>query len=289
MENSNYQRMFLFGIVAMAAAPAVDAQMSKCTDAAGKVTYQQKPCEVGSTAKTLNVEAARTPASSSSVPAPSIARSSASELSRRVQQDTSASELSKRVQQDIGLVLPLKLGCDVLVPGFAARVASDYAKFRQQYPEATRTFESGTEFKAFQDEGKRIGASGNRSPETTAQDKKQCDGLAAGLAEFGAPAVARMQSPELAWQGMLSALREGDHALAARFLTGQEAQRLGQALPGMHADAMRAMADSFEGFQLSYKDEYIAEVIVTRKFPRGNRVDSIYFAKIGPNWKVGKL
>lgn len=275
MASSSLRGMFLFGIAGLVAT-AADGQMSKCTDAAGKVTYQQKPCEAGSTQKSRNVESA---------PAPSpTARAAISPP-----MGENFPENASKAEQMVFAMLYIKIECDAAVPGFAVRTASDFDRFRRQHEETVRKVESGRDWQAAQDAIKRRGLIVNKDPAIAAAVKQRCENGFDNLAANSAPADPRMRSLELAWQSFLSALRDGNHHAAAQFLTGRATQSLGEALPKMPAEAMRSMADSFTGFQIDFKADDMASVFVSRKSATGTRVGSIEFRKMGPNWKISGM
>ncbi len=291
--------MFVVGLAGLAAASPVDAQLSKCTDAAGKVTYQQKPCEAGSAQKKITVEGSRKNITIDAAqlrppnervagpPSPEEDASRKAWLAREVEE--APRRKAWKAEQTVGATLMFKMMCDLYFPGFATRAASEFDKFRRQHEVIVRKIESARDYPTTREEVKRLGALQNSDPVKAAQFRQNCDNGLVALAEANAPGDPRMQSPEVAWRGFLSAVREGNHTAAVQFLTGRALKSLGEALPKMSADAMRAMADSFVGFQVSHQFDDIAEVFVSRKTANGNRVGSMEFVKVGPNWKIGGL
>jgi hypothetical protein len=108
---------------------------------------------------------------------------------------------------------------------------------------------------------------------------------------LGAPSARELEAhkqladPAATWRTFLAALRAADLPAAWRCVTPGLRNKFEPAFSQMSPAELRAMADSFTGFELTGKFEPYREALVTAK----GRASFIYFVNTGSEWRIQEM
>jgi hypothetical protein len=262
MENSRL-RAHAFAAVAgamlcAASAHVAGAQIYKCTNAQGKVQYQQHPCEESVVQSAVQGKAPP----SATVPPPA------------------SLDASGRGYFDIAL---RKATCDHGVPGFASRTDDDFARWKSENAALAQRVESDPEY------ARRLGEVQRRdagSTDTVA--KADCTGL---LTEFALASAnkspdRRYASPKITWATFLSAMRVGRLDAALDCLAEPARSAFGMSNRNASPESLKSFAGAFQAFNETGGEGVFREATAVRS-DAGSEI--LLFRKVGGDWKIADM
>src|SRR6185295_15566354 len=175
-------RNFRLAVLLLALGPAsAMAEIYQCKGPGGSTVFQQTPC-AGAQQSVKSVDTG-----SASVP---------------------------NEDDLVQMTLLAKVGCDTVVPGFAARSARDYAAWRSVRAAAVARVEASAGYKAKLAESRKL-LSEKSTSRDVAEMEQYCNGqVLPVLAKQGGPADRRFNSPQQTFATFLAALRRANRETA---------------------------------------------------------------------------
>lgn len=147
----------------------------------------------------------------------------------------------------VALTLLAKLGCDVVVPGFATRTAGAFAAWRQVRAGAVDRVEASADYRAREAESRRLLTEQPSSADVAEMTRYCEDQLLPLLAKEAAPADSRFQSPQRTFAAFVAALRAADRAAAIACLSDLGTDEMRDQLATLPAEQLRATGNRFVG------------------------------------------
>jgi hypothetical protein len=293
----------VLAVLGGAGAGVAHAEMYRCQQADGGVTFQAEPCSL---AELVTPEPARPPASTTPaatvapakvepppapkpppVAAPAPVRAATAE--RSITAPAPVAIPAKMVGEDEdGFVKPTKRKRDVLetsaqfercradVPGFAEKSAVIYAAWRQRHRAVLAEYSQLLSAKV------RAGRRG----ELTLPLQLCTDEWLAEIEPLSRMPDPRFQTVEKTWQVFLGALMTGDRDTLMNCLAGRAELRWKQRTARLSDEDMRRIAGSIRGLKVQWGDDYEKEGLVA---DNDNRVTGIAFRNVNEEWKIVEL
>src|SRR4030095_13339485 len=151
-------------------------------------------------------------------------------------------------QDDIvQMVLLAKVGCDTVVPGFAARSAQNYAAWRRGRADAITRIEASAAYRTKLSESRKL-LTEPRKTADVAEMQQYCDGkILPLLAKEGTTGDSRFGSPQQTFATFVAALRRADREAALACLSELHQGDERDQIASLPEDKLRETANSFLG------------------------------------------
>ncbi len=188
----------------------------------------------------------------------------------------------------VQMTLLAKVGCDAVVPGFAARSARDYAAWRSVRAAAVARVEASASYKSKLAESRKL-LSEKSSRHDVAEMEQYCNGqLLPLLVKQGAPADRRFSSPQQTFATFLGALRRADRETALACFAEFSASDDRDQIASLPAEKLQETANSFLG-SLVLKEKL--GPLQTAKAARKDGTEHTIFFDREPdgNWKISGI
>ena len=248
-------RSTALALLLLALAGGVRAEMFKCLQTDGHLSFQQLPCADG-------VPAAPAPAEA----APAAARQAAEAVSPIP---------TKRMREVLDLTALLER-CRADEPGFAERSAPLYQAWRVRHAVTLATHKALLAAKVR--EYRRGG--GGMPPQACSEEWLRA------LEPMARMPDARYGSVEKTWTLFVEALKAADRNAALACLAGNAEARWRSRIASVTDEDLRRIGRAVRDFKVQWGDDYLKEALAAGD---DNRVTAVAFRSINEEWKISDL
>lgn len=249
------------GLVAATPAPSYGYYNYKCTDAAGRVTYQDKPCGALARAAADKPSAQRTPEERDAL----LEENHRARFNRppdsKVEKIFAAcpaipDNLLSQVYAVLFHAMSMQAACDAAVPGFRKRTAASRRQLAKE--DLVRKVENDPAFKEYVRQIAKRARDTPPTGEAMSAMVRQCEQIAESLQKSAAvsstPAPrpardARYANANRTISAVQAALREGRIDDALRPMTSEARAALEERLRALPRDDLRALADAMAPYR----------------------------------------
>jgi Domain of unknown function (DUF4124) len=244
--------------VALCGTPAA-AQLYKCRDSSGAVSYQRVPCLGHSIEIPLTEADAKAHESAPGARPPDLANEAV-----------------------YGAVFTKSI-CDASMPGFEQRTAAVYAAWRAARPEQVRQTETminGNPQMTAELAKLREKAAKGLSKEEVHQVEQQCgEEFVEQMERSSHPPDPRFSTPQRTWDLYMKALRSADRALAVSCLTGRYRSGMKKSFQELSDEGIKSMGDFVKGLSGLTFERVGDEASITKEWGGADASD-------GKRWRV---
>lgn len=251
-------RVAVLALLILGAAGGVRAEMFKCLQVDGGLSFQQLPCADG-------VPAAPPPAAAAK--APSAAGRSAAE--------TASSIPTKRMREILDLTALLER-CRADEPGFSERSAPLYQAWRVRHAVTLATHKALLTAKV---RDYRRGA-GGMPPQACSEEWMRT------LEPMVRMPDPRFSSVEKTWTLFIDALKAADRTTALNCLAGPAEARWRSRVTALADEDLRRIGSAVRSFKVQWGDDYMKEAVAAAD---DNKVSGIAFRSINEEWKISEF
>lgn len=285
----------LGALVLLAVTQVAEAEMYRCHQPDGAITFRQEPCplaEMSAPEATVRVPAARVPVAAQAAPPAAAPAPAPKPVDRPVSVPSTVNPVapgaSPAAIDDDVYVKPTKRKRDVLeisaqfercradAPGFAETSAAVYAAWTRRHAAVLAEYDKQLAAKV----------RASRRGETTLPLRLCTDDWLRAIEPLTRVPDPRFSTVEKTWQVFMGALMTGDRAAALNCLGGKAEARWRQRTEAMSDDDLRRVGASIRALKVQWGDDYEKEGLVA---DTGNRVIGIAFRNINEEWKITEL
>ena len=252
-------RIAVLVLLLLGGSAGVRAEMFKCLQADGRLSFQQLPCTDGVPAGPPLAETAKS--------APSAAAHSSTELTSPIP--------SKRMREVLDLTALLER-CRADEPGFADRSAPLYQAWRVRHAFTLSTHKALLTAKVRE---YRRGA-GGMPPQACSDEWLHA------LEPMARMPDPRFSSVEKTWTLFIDALKAADRATALNCLAGPAEARWRARVNALADDDLRRIGGAIRAFKVQWGDDYMKEALAAAA---DNKVSGIAFRSINEEWKISEF
>ena len=249
-------RFAVLALLLLGAAGGVRAEMFKCLQTEGGLSYQQLPCADG-------VPAAAPPAAAAKPPS-AVGRTAAD------------SPIPTKRMREILDVTALLERCRADEPGFSERSAPLYQAWRVRHGATLATHKALLAAKV---RDYRRGA-GGMSPNACSEEWMRT------LEPMVRMPDPRLSSVEKTWALFIDALKAADRTTALNCLAGPAEARWRARITALADDDLRRIGGAVRAFKVQWGDDYLKEAVVTAD---DKKVSGIAFRSINEEWKISEF
>ena len=249
-------RSFKLAVLALALGPvSAMAGIYQCKASGGSTVFQQTPC-AGAQQSVKSVD--------------------------------TGGESNSNEDELVQMVLLAKVGCDTVVPDFAARSARDYTAWRSVRAAAVTRVEASAGFRAKLTESRKL-LSEKSTSRDVAEMEQYCNAqVLPMLAKQGAPADRRFNSPQQTFKTFLAALRDGDRESALACFAEFSASDDRDQIASLPAEKLQETANLFLG-SLVLKEK-LGPLQTAKAARKDGTEHTIYFDREpNGNWKIAGI
>lgn len=251
-------RSALFALLLLGATGGAWAEMFKCMQADGHLSFQQLPCADGVFP----------------VPAPAEAPKAASAVAARSPEVASAIP-TRRMREVLDLTALLER-CRADEPGFSERSAPLYQAWRVRHAGTLTTHK--TLLAAKVRDYRRGG--GGMSPQACSDDWLHT------LEPLARMPDARFSTVERTWALFVDALKAADRTTAMNCLAGPAEARWRARVDKLADEDLRRIGGAIRALKVQWGDDYMKEALAAGD---DNRVSGIAFRSINEEWKINEF
>lgn len=266
--------------LALGAAHGAHAEMYRCQDAGGSVSFQQLPCAadqpqpaapagvrpVPATPATPAPQAARAvpaPAPAAApLPVPAAAAGAADEPVRPTRRKREVLELTAQLER-----------CRADVPGFAEKSAAVHVAWSRRHAAVLAEYDRQLAAKV----------RASRRGEATLPVSQCTDDWLRALEPLARMPDARFSTVEKTWQVFMGALMTGDRATALSCFAGRAGARWKERVEQMSDEDLRRIGASIRALKVQWGDDYDKEGLVA---DTQNRMVAVAFRNLNEEWKI---
>jgi len=254
-----YPRSAVLALLLLGVAGGVRAEMFKCLQAEGGLSFQQLPCADG-------VPAANEP--------PATARP-AGAVAPKPSPDPLSPVPTRRMREVLDLTALLER-CRADEPGFADRSAPLYQAWKVRHGPVLAAHK--TLLTAKVREYRRGG--GGMPPQACSEEWLQ------SLEPLARMPDARYSSVEKTWTRFVDALKEADRTAALGCLAGNAEARWKTRIAKVSDEDLRRIGRAIRDFKVQWGDDYLKEALAAGD---DNKVTPVAFRSINEEWKISDL
>jgi hypothetical protein len=286
----------LGALVLLAVTQGAEAEMYRCHQPDGAISFRQEPCplaEMSAPEAVTRVPAVRMPpavqpAQAAPAVAPPVPKPAERPVSVPSTSNPVAPGTAPAAADDDVFVKPIKRKRDVLeiaaqfercradAPGFAETSAEIYAAWTRRHAAVLAEYDKQLAAKV----------RASRRGETTLPMRQCTEDWLRAIEPLTRAPDPRFSTVEKTWQVFMGALMTGDRAAALKCLGGKAEARWRQRTEAMSDDDLRQVGASIRALKVQWGDDYEKEGLVA---DTANRVIGITFRNINEEWKFTEL
>jgi len=289
------------GLVAATPVPSLGYYDYKCTDASGRITYQDKPCGALARAAAGKPSAQLTPEEQNALQQENRRAMFNRPPDSKVEEifakcPTIPDHVKSQAYVMLFYFMQMQASCDAVVPGFRERTASDRKLARRN--ELVRLVEDDPAYKEYVRKIKQVARDAPPTGEAKAALVKQCEQIAESLQKSAAVSLkpepksvrdARYANANRTISAVEAALREGRIDDALRPMTSEARATFEKRIRGMPRDDLRGLADAMAPYRFRIWIGSACEAAQATRDDTGDTRSVIELENRAGNWIISAI